>query len=106
MEHKPHHIEELSHQIQKIRTGILAFVLSLFGGLGLFMMTFWLLLKGGIDIGKHLQLLRHYFPGYSVTWSGCFVGLFYGALLGAIVGWLIGSIYNRIVDMYPSTREG
>jgi hypothetical protein len=62
-------------------------------------MTVWLLIKGGENVGLHLQLLGHYFIGYSVSWKGSFVGLFYGAGVGWIVGWTIGIVYNRIVDI-------
>jgi hypothetical protein len=99
MEHKQSQIEELSHRVQRIQTEALAFVLAVLGGLGLFIMTAWLLIKGGLNVGATLQLLGQYFPGYSVTWTGAFVGMVYGALLGGVVGWLIGIIYNRIVDL-------
>lgn len=105
MEPKQSNIKELSHRVQRIQTGVLAFVLAVIGGLGLFVMTAWLLIKGGPNVGYHLQLLGQYFPGYTVTWVGCFVGLFYGALLGGIVGWLIGFIYNRIVDIRKKIGE-
>jgi hypothetical protein len=61
------------------------------------MMTSWLLIKGGPQVGVHLQLLGQYFVGYSVTWQGSLVGLFYGALVGGVVGWSIGTLYNAIV---------
>jgi hypothetical protein len=60
-------------------------------------MTAWLLIKGGPHVGAHLQLLGHYFVGYSVTWQGSLVGFFYGALVGGVVGWSIGTIYNGVV---------
>ena len=50
------------------------------GGGGLFLMTAWLLLKGGPHVGQHLQLLSQYFIGYSVTWWGSIVGFAWGAL--------------------------
>jgi hypothetical protein len=99
MKHRHTKTEEISHAITRIQAGVLAFVLAVLGGLGLFVMTAWLLIKDGPNVGPHLQLLGQYFIGYTVTWPGCFVGLFYGALLGGIVGWLIGYIYNRVVDM-------
>ena len=71
-------------------------VFGVIGGLGLFAMTAWLVLKGGEMVGLHLQLLNNYFPGYSVTWVGAFVGFFYGALMGALVGYVIGKIYNSV----------
>ncbi|RMF60851.1 MAG: hypothetical protein D6748_03115, partial [Calditrichaeota bacterium] len=56
-----------------------------------------LLIKGGPNVGAHLNLLGQYFVGYSVTWTGSFIGLLWGGLVGWLVGWLIGLIYNRIV---------
>ncbi len=89
--------EELSRVVAKIQGGVLAVVCGLMGGLGLFIMTVWLLLEGGEQVGSHLQLLSNYFIGYSVTWKGSLIGLFYGALTGGVLGWTIGFIYNRVV---------
>jgi hypothetical protein len=91
--------EEISRAVAKIQAGVLAFVMAVLGGLGVFVMTAWLLIKGGPTVGPHLQLLGQYFPGYTVTWTGCFVGMLYGALLGGLAGWVIGFIYNRIVGL-------
>ncbi|HSJ08543.1 MAG TPA: hypothetical protein VK928_01490, partial [Longimicrobiales bacterium] len=38
---------------------------GMFLGMGLFLATNILVLRGGIEVGKHLQLLSIYFPGYS-----------------------------------------
>jgi hypothetical protein len=91
--------EVLSQAVAKIQAGVLAVVCGLIGGLGLFIMTVWLLLEGGQQVGTHLQLLSNYFIGYSVTWVGSFVGLFYGALTGGVLGWTIGFIYNKVVGI-------
>ena len=88
---------EVSRAVARMHTGVLALTCAVIGGVGLFVMTVWLLIKNGAQTGLHLQLLRHYFIGYSVTWPGSIVGFFYGALLGGIVGWTIGKIYNGIV---------
>src|SRR5215471_21434532 len=88
--------EELSRVTARIQAGVLAVVCGLIGGVGLFAMTVWLLLKGGVMVGAHLQLLGNYFIGYSVTWPGSLVGFFYGALLGGVIGWAIGRIYNAV----------
>jgi hypothetical protein len=68
-------------------------------GLAIFIMTAWLLIKGGANVGAHLNLLGQYFIGYSVSWAGSLIGLIYGALIGGVIGWVIGSIYNKIVDV-------
>jgi len=70
----------------------------LFGG-GLFIATMVLIVKGGPNVGEHLQLLRAYFPGYSVTILGSFIGFVYGFVLGYALGRVIGMVYNRIVTV-------
>ena len=70
----------------------------LFGG-GLFVATMFLIMRGGPNVGEHLQLLRAYFPGYSVTVLGSFVGFVYGFVVGYAIGRVIGMVYNRIVTV-------
>ncbi len=90
---------EVVRAVARLHAGALARVGALIGGVGVFVMTAWLLVKGGPNVGAHLQLLNQYFYGYSVTWAGCFVGLLYGALAGAAVGWCIGAVYNLVVGV-------
>lgn len=82
--------------IARLRVGIMAIVFGMLGGLGLFLATAWLLIRGGPNVGQTLGLLAHYFPGYSVTWPGAVIGLGYGALTGALTGGSLAWIYNRI----------
>lgn len=89
-------IEQINRKVALIHAGALALVFAAIGGAGLFLITAWLLIKGGKTVGPHLSLLGQYFVGYSVTWTGSLVGLFYGALLGGVIGWSIGFIYNRV----------
>ena len=79
-----------------LRPGTLAAVFAALGALGLFAATSVLLVKGGQDVGKHLQLLRHYLPGYTVTWPGALLGLVYGAGVGALMGAAIARLYNAV----------
>ena len=97
MADKPDENQELARAVARLRAGVLSLLFAAMGGLGLFGMTVWLIVKGGIDVGKHLQLLGNYFVGYSVSWPGAFIGLFYGALVGGVLGWVIAFIYNRVV---------
>ena len=99
MAQKSEHETEVSQAIARIKTNALAVVGAIMGGLGVFVTTAWLLIKGGPTVGEHLQLLSNYFIGYSVTWWGSVVGLFYGALYGGVIGWAVGMIYNTIVKM-------
>jgi len=89
--------EEVSRAIARIQAGVLAVVCGLLGGAGLFLMTVWLVIKGGPNVGAHLGLLGHYFIGYSVTWTGSVVGFFYGLVVGGLIGWSVGKIYNGVV---------
>jgi hypothetical protein len=91
--------EEISRRVARIQAGALALVCGLIGGLSLFAMTVWLLIKGGPQVGLHLQLLENYFPGYSVTWIGSFTGFLYGVLTGGLIGCVVGAIYNKIVRL-------
>lgn len=70
---------------------------GLLAGLGLLGATLFLIIKGGENVGQHLELLRVFFPGYSVTVPGAFIGLVYGFAVGYGVGRLIGALYNRMV---------
>ena len=97
---------ELSRMIIAIQAGVLALVCAVVGGLALFLMTVWLVIKGGPRVGQHLSLLGQYLIGYSVTWTGSVVGLLYGALIGGIAGWMIAKIYNGIARLRNSGRVG
>lgn len=81
----------LNAVVQGVSTG-------LFFGVGLFIVTIWLVLKGGETVGPHLALLGQYFIGYSVTWGGSFIGLVYGFVLGYCLGYTYARIYNWVVD--------
>lgn len=91
--------------VARLRAGIVAVVFGMVCGAGLFVATAWLLLRGGVDVGKTLNLLGHYFPGYSVTWGGAFVGLFYGIVFGVVVGYVTATIYNRITELREKRRK-
>ncbi len=65
-------------------------------GLGLFVATAILVLKGGPNPGQHLSMLRVYFPGYSVTWLGSIVGFVYAFVGGYAIGRTVATVYNRL----------
>ena len=99
MTRQPRQTDEISQTLARIKADALALVCALIGGMGLFAMTVWLVIKDGSQAGQHLQLLSNYFVGYSVTWPGAFVGLVYGAITGGGTGWVIGRIYNGVVNV-------
>ncbi len=67
----------------------------LFGG-GLFLATNFLVIKGGPDVGRHLNLLAAFFPGYRVTFFGSMIGFVYAFVCGWAIGRIIGAVYNRL----------
>jgi hypothetical protein len=71
--------------------------LGLLCGIGLFIATNILILKGGPVVGPHLGLLGAYLPGYRVTFAGSWIGLGYGIVIGYGAGWLMGRVYNTLV---------
>ncbi len=68
-------------------------------GLGTFVATNWLVLKGGPIVGPHLALLGQFFIGYRVTFLGSFIGLAYGFALGFLLGYAGAVIYNTLRDL-------
>lgn len=80
----------LNATVQGIGTGLLV-------GLGIFMATNWLVLKGGDVVGPHLSLLGQFFIGYRVSFIGSLIGFAYGFLSGFSAGYLIAMFYNWII---------
>lgn len=71
--------------------------IGLLFGMGLFVATNVLVLKGGPRVGPHLSLLGVYLPGYSVTFFGSLIGFVYLFVIGYGIGRLIGMVYNRMI---------
>ena len=63
---------------------------------GLFAATNFLIVKGGSNVGSHLQLLHVYFPGYSVTFGGSVIGFIYAFVLGYLSGRTLALLYSRL----------
>jgi hypothetical protein len=97
--------EMIRAAVARLRAGITAVVFGMVCGFGLLVATVWLLLRGGPQVGKTLNLLGNYFPGYSVTWPGALVGLLYGLAFGGAVGFSTAWIYNRITDLREKRRS-
>jgi hypothetical protein len=85
------HVLRASEQGWGIAAGLLV-------GLGLFLATVALVLKGGRNPGPHLSLLRIYFPGYRVTWLGSVIGFVYAFIVGYAIGRTIATLYNRLIS--------
>lgn len=96
----------INHAIAQLRASVMSVVFGLTSGVGLFIATAWLVIRGGANVGQTLGLLRHYLPGYSVTWAGAFLGFFYAAIIGGIVGWVVAFIYNWMVARHERRNNG
>jgi protoporphyrinogen oxidase len=66
-------------------------------GLGLFLATALLLLRGGENVGANLSLLGNYLFSYEMTWSGAFFGLFEAGSLGFGFGFALAKVINFVI---------
>ena len=89
--------QELKRTLAKLNGRAWGIAIGFLLGGGLFLATLILVIDGGQDPGKHLRLLRAYFPGYSVSTVGSFIGFMYGFVVGYGLGRVIGAVYNRLV---------
>ncbi|MGZ8211528.1 MAG: FAD-dependent oxidoreductase [Burkholderiales bacterium] len=89
-----------------IRTNavITAIIGALFVGIGLWLATAILLVRGGANVGKHLSLLSIFFPGYEVTWSGAWNGALWGGVIGAVSGLVLYWSYSRTLRRHLDKR--
>jgi hypothetical protein len=70
--------------------------LGILFGLGLFVATNVLVLRGGPGVGMHLQLLSTYFPFYRVTFLGSLIGFVYAFVVGYATGRIVCAVYNKV----------
>ncbi len=90
-------------RLNAVVSGILT---GLVAGLGVFLATNWLVLKGGQEVGPHLSLLNQFFIGYEVTFGGSLLGFVYGFVCGFAVGYFVARTYNWLVDVKETRRSG
>lgn len=89
----------LERAVVRLNANILGIVLGILTGLGIFIATNFLILKGGEVVGPHLSLLGNFFPFYSVTFMGSILGFVYGLVCGFVAGFVIASVYNLVVKL-------
>ena len=83
-------------RLNAVATGLTVGVLS---GLGLFLLTIILVIKGGPVVGPNLALLGQYFPGYTVTAVGSLVGFAYAFITGFVIGFSLAFLYNLFLGL-------
>ena len=89
----------LERAVIRLNATILGIVLGILTGLGIFMATNFLILKGGPVVGPHLSLLGVFFTYYTVTFAGSILGFIYGSICGFVGGFIIASVYNLVVKL-------
>lgn len=91
-------------EFQQIRKSLVRFseqgwglAFGTLAAVGLFVATLWLVIRGGVNVGEHLNLLGVYLPGYSVSVGGAFIGFVYAFVIGYGAGRTIATVYNRVL---------
>lgn len=83
----------------------LAAAIGSVAGVGLFLATAVLLLRGGDPVGPTLSLLGNYFIGYEVSWPGAWLGLVEASALGGAFGWVLARLLNLVIGMEQRALE-
>lgn len=86
--------------LSKLDAVALGVSLGMLFGIGIFLATNLLVLKGGEVVGPNLGLLSQYFIGYEVTFWGSLIGFAYGLMSGFVLGFLIATLRNFIIFIY------
>lgn len=87
---------ELHRTLARINGRAWGVAMGLVFGLGLFIATLVLVLRGGPVVGPHLALLGVFLPGYRVTVAGSFIGFVYMFIIGYAFGRLVAIVYNVV----------
>ena len=93
-------------RVQLLRLDAIAqgITLGLLCGMGVFVATNWLVVKGGEVVGPNLGLLGQFFPGYRVTFLGSLIGFAWAFVYGAAAGYFVSSLYNRLAALREKRR--
>ncbi|MCA9321761.1 MAG: hypothetical protein KDB53_13550 [Planctomycetes bacterium] len=83
-----------STYVVRLNGRVWGIALGMLFGTGLFLATIILVLKGGENVGQHLNLLSQYFPFYQVSWGGAFLGFIYAFFVGYAIGRSVCFFYN------------
>jgi hypothetical protein len=76
----------------KLNVKALAITLALVWGVGLFIMTWWIILLNGVT--GDVTFIGRVYRGYSITPLGSFIGLIWALVDGAVTGAIFAWIYN------------
>ncbi|RKX22458.1 MAG: hypothetical protein DRP45_11360 [Candidatus Zixiibacteriota bacterium] len=84
----------------KLNVKALAFTSGILWGLGLFCITWWIILFDGATC--ETTLIGQVYRGYSISPIGSVVGLLWGFVDGLIGGAIFGWVYNLVAARTPS----
>lgn len=79
--------------------------LAVVAGLGLFLATTTLLLKGGESVGPNLSLLGVYLLGYEVSWVGALLGTIEATMGGFLLGATMALLVNGLIGVHERALQ-
>ncbi|MEP6905519.1 MAG: hypothetical protein ABI875_05515 [Gemmatimonadales bacterium] len=88
--------DDVRNTLLRLNARAWGIALGLLFGVGLFLATILLVVRGGQEVGPHLNLLGMFLPGYRVSVVGAFIGFAYLFVIGYAIGRLVGSVYNAM----------
>lgn len=87
-------VNAVATALVRLNAHVFGGVMALLAGPGLFVVTLVLQWQGGPSTGQMLELLAHFFPGYSVSFAGAAIGGLWASLAGYVVGFLVARAYG------------
>jgi hypothetical protein len=96
-EHEPAPAADLRVRIMRLDALAQGITTGLIAGIGVFVATNWLVLKGGPVVGPNLALLGQFFFGYTVTFAGSLIGFAWAFVYGCAAGYSVSRLYNWAV---------
>jgi len=76
----------------KLNTKAFALTCGLVWGIGLMLITWWIMLMDGAT--GEITFIGKVYRGYSISLGGSFMGLVWGLIDGAIGGAILAGVYN------------
>lgn len=82
----------------KLNVKAFALTVGLFWGVGLFLITWWIIILDGAS--GETNIISSVYRGYNISIVGSFIGLLWGLVDGLIGGALFAWIYNKISNRF------
>jgi hypothetical protein len=73
-----------------------ALTVGICSGIGLFLLTWWLIILEGAS--GDVTLIGRIYPGYNISPIGSVIGLAWGFIDGLIFGGIFAWLYNLLID--------